>query len=155
MQRYYIASSRELTRLSSITKAPILHHFSETISGIMTLRCFRKEDHFFKGNVERVNANLRMDFHSNASNEWLGLRLEFIGSILICIATIFMVLLPRFLISPGEILKSPFSWSWLHFRFATWLILFLSVIRIHRLGTVLWTASKWCALLDGIHELYG
>ncbi|XP_009792251.1 ABC transporter C family member 14-like [Nicotiana sylvestris] len=99
-RRYYIASSRELTRLSSITKAPILHHFSETISGIMTVRCFRKEDNFFQGNVERVNANLQMDFHSNASNEWLGLRLEFIGSILICIATIFMVLLPSFLISP-------------------------------------------------------
>ncbi|XP_059310593.1 ABC transporter C family member 4-like, partial [Lycium ferocissimum] len=99
-RRYYIASSRELTRLGSITKAPILHHFSETISGIMTVRCFRKEDKFFQGNVERVNANLRMDFHSNASNEWLGLRLEFIGSILICIATIFMVLLPSFVIPP-------------------------------------------------------
>lgn len=99
-RRYYIASSRELTRLGSITKAPILHHFSETISGIMTVRCFRKEDKFFQGNVDRVNANLRMDFHSNASNEWLGLRLEFIGSILICIATIFMVLLPSFVIPP-------------------------------------------------------
>lgn len=99
-RRYYIASSRELTRLGSITKAPILHHFSETISGIMTVRCFRKEDKFFQGNVERVNANLRMDFHNNASNEWLGLRLEFFGSILICIATIFMVLLPAFVIPP-------------------------------------------------------
>ncbi|PHU30659.1 ABC transporter C family member 4 [Capsicum chinense] len=99
-RRYYIASSRELTRLSSITKAPILHHFSETISGIMTVRCFRKEDKFFQGNVDRVNANQRMDFHSNASNEWLGFRLEFIGSILICIATIFMVLLPSFVIPP-------------------------------------------------------
>ncbi|KAK4379949.1 hypothetical protein RND71_001811 [Anisodus tanguticus] len=99
-RRYYIASSRELTRLSSITKAPILHHFSETISGIMTIRCFRKEDKFFQGNVDKVNANLQMDFHSNASNEWLGFRIEFIGSILICIATIFMVLLPSFVIPP-------------------------------------------------------
>lgn len=99
-RRYYIASSREFTRLSSITKAPILHHFSETISGIMTVRCFGKEDKFFQGNVERVNANQRMDFHSNASNEWLGVRLEFFGSILICIATVFMVLLPAFIIPP-------------------------------------------------------
>lgn len=99
-RRYYIASSRELTRLGSITKAPILHHFSETVSGIMTVRCFGKEDMFFQGNVDRVNANLQMDFHSNASNEWLGLRLEFIGSILICVATIFMVLLPSFVIPP-------------------------------------------------------
>ncbi|KAL0730424.1 hypothetical protein Bca4012_026517 [Brassica carinata] len=27
-------------------------------------------------NVKRVNANLRMDFHNNGSNEWLGFRLE-------------------------------------------------------------------------------
>ncbi|PHT95001.1 ABC transporter C family member 4 [Capsicum annuum] len=99
-RRYYIASSREITRLGSITRAPILHHFSETISGIMTLRCFRKQDKFFQGNVERVNANLRMDFHNSASNEWLGLRLEFIGSILICIATTIMVVLPSFVIPP-------------------------------------------------------
>ncbi|CAH9109006.1 unnamed protein product [Cuscuta europaea] len=97
-RNYYIASSRELTRLDSITKAPILHFFSETVSGVMTIRCLGKEDAFFQKNVDRVNANLRMDFHNNGSNEWLGFRLELIGSVLLCISTLFMVMLPSTLI---------------------------------------------------------
>ncbi|XP_059646878.1 ABC transporter C family member 14-like [Cornus florida] len=97
---YYLATSRELTRLDSITKAPIIHHFSETISGVMIIRCFRKQDKFFQGNVDRVNVNLRKDFHNYASNEWLGFRLELIGSFVLCIATMFMVLLPSTIIQP-------------------------------------------------------
>lgn len=101
MQNYYIASSRELTRLDSLTKAPILHYFSETVSGVMSIRCFGKQGTFFQGNVDRVNANLRMDFHNNGSNEWLGFRLEFIGSALLCISTLFMIMLPNTLIGSG------------------------------------------------------
>ncbi|KAE9460562.1 hypothetical protein C3L33_07612, partial [Rhododendron williamsianum] len=66
---YYLATSRELTRLDSITKAPVILHFSESISGVMTIRCFRKQGMFSLENVNRVNANVRMDFHNNGSNE--------------------------------------------------------------------------------------
>ncbi|GFZ13995.1 multidrug resistance-associated protein 4 [Actinidia rufa] len=99
-RRYYIATARELTRLDSITKAPVIHHFSETVSGVMTIRCFGKQESFFQGNVDRVNANLRMDFHNNASNEWLGFRLELIGTIFLCVATMFMILLPSNIVQP-------------------------------------------------------
>ncbi|CAI9118817.1 OLC1v1020436C1 [Oldenlandia corymbosa var. corymbosa] len=99
-RRYYLSTSRELSRLDSITKAPIIHHFSETISGVMTIRGFGKQDKFFQENFDRVNANLRMDFHNNASNEWLGFRLEMIGSFVLCAATMFMVLLPSTIIKP-------------------------------------------------------
>lgn len=94
LRRYYLTTSRELTRLDGITKAPVIHYFSETISGAMTIRCFRKQELFFQGNINRINANLRMDFHNNASNEWLGFRLELTGIVFLCTATIFMVLLP-------------------------------------------------------------
>ncbi|XP_008800828.2 LOW QUALITY PROTEIN: ABC transporter C family member 14-like [Phoenix dactylifera] len=97
---YYIATSRELTRLDSITKAPVIHHFSETIQGVMTIRCFRKEERFFQENLDRVNSSLRMDFHNNGSNEWLGFRLELIGSFLLCIAALLMVMLPSSFIKP-------------------------------------------------------
>lgn len=102
-QGYYLSSSRELTRLDSITKAPVIHHFSESITGVMTIRSFRKQDRFSQENVNRVNANLRMDFHNNGSNEWLGFRLELIGSFILCISAAFMVLLPSNIIRPGTI----------------------------------------------------
>ncbi|CAI9771063.1 unnamed protein product [Fraxinus pennsylvanica] len=102
-QGYYIASSRELTRLEQITKAPVIHHFSETISGVMTIRCFRKQEKFFQENVNRVNANLRMNFHNNASNEWLGFRLELFGCFVLCIAAAFLILLPSTIIRPAYV----------------------------------------------------
>jgi ATP-binding cassette subfamily C (CFTR/MRP) protein 2 len=100
-QGYYLASSRELTRLDSITKAPVIHHFSESISGVVTIRSFKKQDGFCKENVERVNANLRMDFHNNGSNEWLGFRLELLGSLILCTSALFMVILPSNILRPG------------------------------------------------------
>ncbi|CAL2269354.1 unnamed protein product [Prunus armeniaca] len=47
-QGYYLASSRELTRLNSITKAPVIHHFSESISGVMTIHSCRMQNMFSK-----------------------------------------------------------------------------------------------------------
>lgn len=100
---YYLATSREITRLDSITKAPVIHHFSESISGVMTIRCFRKQDRFIQENVERVDGNLRMDFHNNGSNGWLGFRMEFLGSLFLCVSTIFMILLPSNVIKPEDV----------------------------------------------------
>ncbi|KAL9295887.1 putative ABC-type xenobiotic transporter [Arabidopsis thaliana] len=100
---YYLASSRELTRLDSITKAPVIHHFSESIAGVMTIRAFKKQPMFRQENVKRVNANLRMDFHNNGSNEWLGFRLELIGSWVLCISALFMVMLPSNIIKPENV----------------------------------------------------
>ncbi|KAL2945398.1 ABC transporter C family member 4 [Bienertia sinuspersici] len=100
---YYLSTSRELTRLDSITKAPVIHHFSESISGFMTIRCFRKQENFTQENVNRVNANLRMDFHNNGSNEWLGFRLELLGSLLLCSSALCMILLPSSIIKPENV----------------------------------------------------
>ncbi|KAL2341766.1 hypothetical protein Fmac_009706 [Flemingia macrophylla] len=99
-RKYYLASSRELTRLDSITKAPVIHHFSETIAGVMTIRGFRKQNLFCQENIDRVNASLRMDFHNNGANEWLGFRLDYMGVVFLCIATIFMIFLPSAIIKP-------------------------------------------------------
>eukprot|EP01018_Ginkgo_biloba_P003571 Gb_36600 [translate_table: standard] len=122
-QRFYIASSRELTRLDQITKAPVIHQFSETIAGFVTIRCFKKEAIFAQVNVDRVNANLRMDFHNNASNEWLGYRLEMIGTTVLCASALLLVSLPSNIIKPelvglslsyGLSLNSMLFWSvWL------------------------------------------
>lgn len=123
LQGYFLATSREITRLDSITKAPVIHHFSESISGVMTIRGFRKQQIFFLENVNRVNANLRMDFHNNGSNEWLGFRLELLGSLILCISTMFMILLPSTIIKPGTshnyVCPSLFIFMQYHHQYAT------------------------------------
>ncbi|CAL1414820.1 unnamed protein product [Linum trigynum] len=100
---YFLATSRELTRLDSITKAPVIHHFSESIAGVMTIRSFRKGSRFCQENVRKVDSNLRMDFHNNGSNEWLGLRLELIGSVILCSSAILLIVLPSSIVNPANV----------------------------------------------------
>lgn len=100
---YFLATSRELTRLDSITKAPVIVHFSESISGVMTIRAFRKQKEFGVENIKRVNSNLRMDFHNYSSNAWLGFRLELLGSLVFCTSALFMIMLPSSVIKPENV----------------------------------------------------
>ncbi|KAL6841171.1 hypothetical protein ACP4OV_029140 [Aristida adscensionis] len=90
----YLATSRELTRLEGVTKAPVIDHFSETVLGATTIRCFKKEKEFFQENLDRINSSLRMDFHNYAANEWLGFRLELIGTLVLSITAFLMISLP-------------------------------------------------------------
>nr|QEY08340.1 ATP-binding cassette sub-family C member 4c [Crocus sativus] len=97
---YYLGTSRELTRLEGITKAPVIHHFSESILGVTTVRCFRKEERFTQENLCRLNSSVRMDFHNMGSSEWLGFRLELIGCFILSISALIMVMLPSNFIQP-------------------------------------------------------
>ncbi|RLM74168.1 MRP-like ABC transporter [Panicum miliaceum] len=93
-RNHYIATSRELTRLQGVTEAPVTDHLTETFLGAPTVRCFRKEDEFYQTNLDRINSNLRMSFHNYAANEWLGFRLELIGTLILSITAFLMVSLP-------------------------------------------------------------
>ncbi|CAB4281460.1 unnamed protein product [Prunus armeniaca] len=44
-----------------------------------------------------------MDFHNNGSNEWFGFRMEMLGSLVFCISTVFMFLLPSSIIKPENV----------------------------------------------------
>lgn len=90
----YIATSRELTRLQGVTRAPVIDHFTETFLGSPTIRCFGKEDEFYQTNLDRINSNLRMSFHNYAANEWFGFRLELIGTLVLSITAFLMISLP-------------------------------------------------------------
>ncbi|KAL3687954.1 hypothetical protein R1sor_014263 [Riccia sorocarpa] len=99
-QVYYFSTSRELTRVDALTKAPIIHHFSESVSGFVTIRCFGQQSRFIQLNVDRVDSNLRMDFHNQAATEWVGLRMELIGVFVLCLSSVVLVSLPLGFIKP-------------------------------------------------------
>jgi len=83
IQRYYLRTSRELKRLDSVSRSPIYAHFSESLSGLSTIRAYGQQKRFAQENEWRVDANLRAYFPSISANRWLAVRLEFIGSIII------------------------------------------------------------------------
>jgi len=100
IQNFYIASSRELMRLESMSRSPIVQHFSETISGANTIRAFAFQEQFIKKNEELVNSNTSIYFQQQACNCWLGITLEFVSDSLLTVSALIIVGF-KGLINPG------------------------------------------------------
>jgi len=79
VQRYFVASMRQLKRLESASKSPIFSHFSESLTGVSTIRAFKAEQRFVKTMEQQIDENLVFYFPNIISNRWLALRLEFVS----------------------------------------------------------------------------
>ncbi|CAI5475322.1 unnamed protein product [Closterium sp. Yama58-4] len=80
IQTIYIAASRELKRIDSLARSPIFAHFSETLTGLATVRAFRRQAAFTARNNLNLDRASQAYLAAMASNRWLGLRLELIGA---------------------------------------------------------------------------
>uniref|UniRef100_A0A663NAF4 MRP7 protein n=1 Tax=Athene cunicularia TaxID=194338 RepID=A0A663NAF4_ATHCN len=102
IQRYYRRTSRELKRLYSITLSPIYTHFSETLSGLSTIRAMRATRRFELENQLRLEQNQRCLFASNTAMQWLDIRLQMIGvAVVTAIAGIAIIQHQKQLGNPG------------------------------------------------------
>ncbi|XP_039915648.1 ATP-binding cassette sub-family C member 10 isoform X1 [Hirundo rustica] len=102
IQRYYRCTSRELKRLHSVTLSPIYTHFSETLSGLSTVRAMRAAKRFELENQLRLEQNQRCLFASNTVMEWLDIRLQMIGvAVVTAIAGIAIIQHQKQLGNPG------------------------------------------------------
>uniref|UniRef100_A0A2N9EGG4 ABC-type xenobiotic transporter n=1 Tax=Fagus sylvatica TaxID=28930 RepID=A0A2N9EGG4_FAGSY len=100
-QQYYIPSARELARLVGVCKAPVIQHFSETISGSTTIRSFDEESRFSDANMKLSDAYSRPKFHAAGAREWLCFRLDMLSSITFAFSLIFLISIPEGVIDPG------------------------------------------------------
>ncbi|ODV84224.1 hypothetical protein CANARDRAFT_8901 [[Candida] arabinofermentans NRRL YB-2248] len=91
-QRYYLATSRELRRLDSVSKSPIFAHFQETLSGVATIRAYDQLDRFTSLNKYKMDVNMSAYHPSVSANRWLAVRLEFLGSLIILGASGLLIL---------------------------------------------------------------
>ncbi|NXT68523.1 MRP7 protein, partial [Chaetops frenatus] len=102
IQRYYRFTSRELKRLYSVTLSPIYTHFSETLSGLSTIRAMRATKRFELENQLRLERNQRCLFASNTVMEWLDIRLQMIGvAVVTAVAGIAIIQHQKQLGNPG------------------------------------------------------
>lgn len=100
-QAYYITTARELARMVGIRKGPVLHHFSESISGAATIRCFNQEDRFVMKSMSLVDDFSRVAFHNSATMEWLSVRINFLFNLVFFLVLTILVTLPRSAIDPS------------------------------------------------------
>nr|XP_006820964.1 PREDICTED: ATP-binding cassette sub-family C member 9-like [Saccoglossus kowalevskii] len=86
IQTYYIATSRELQRLDSITKSPVFAHFSETLGGLTTIRAYRHERRFRRNLFKKIDTNNIVFVFLQMVNRWLAVRLDLVGAFIVLIS---------------------------------------------------------------------
>eukprot|EP00079_Xenopus_tropicalis_P030763 XP_012826972.1 PREDICTED: canalicular multispecific organic anion transporter 2 isoform X2 [Xenopus tropicalis] len=100
VQRFYVATSRQLKRLESVSRSPIYSHFSETITGASIIRAYGRQNSFIVLSDNKVDENQKSYYPGIVSNRWLGVRVEFVGNCVVLFAALFAVL-GREHLSPG------------------------------------------------------
>ena len=82
IQQIYVATSRQLKRLTSITKSPIFTHFGETLNGTSTIRAYAMQAQMRGESEELIDQNGRVYYPSVIANRWLCVRLETLGNLI-------------------------------------------------------------------------
>nr|XP_043618789.1 ABC transporter C family member 3-like isoform X2 [Erigeron canadensis] len=95
LQQYHISSARELARLVGVHKAPIIQHFSETVSGLTTIRSSNQQQRFQDTNMKLIDAYSRPKFHSAAAIEWLSFRVQMLSLVIFAFCLVFLLIIPN------------------------------------------------------------
>ncbi|KAH3676265.1 hypothetical protein WICMUC_002142 [Wickerhamomyces mucosus] len=85
-QRYYVATSRDLKRIVSISRSPIFSHLQESLAGFETVLAYDQADRFHFLHYCNLDFNLKSLYLFRSINRWLSVRLQMIGSIIIFFA---------------------------------------------------------------------
>ncbi|KAM9012498.1 multidrug resistance-associated protein 1 isoform 5-T5 [Ara ararauna] len=92
VQRFYVATSRQLKRLESVSRSPVYSHFNETLLGVTVIRAFEEQKRFIKQNDMKVDENQKAYYPSIVANRWLAVRLEYVGNCIVLFAALFAVM---------------------------------------------------------------
>ncbi|XP_015416781.1 PREDICTED: multidrug resistance-associated protein 1 [Myotis davidii] len=92
VQRFYVASSRQLKRLESVSRSPVYSHFNETLLGVSVIRAFAEQERFISQSDLKVDENQKAYYPSIVANRWLAVRLECVGNCIVLFATLFAVI---------------------------------------------------------------
>lgn len=83
LQSRYRNSSRDIKRLSSNALSPIYAHFTETVHGLKTIRAMRGNSRFQRDFEGKLEDSIRAQLTASSAQQWLGLRLQLLGAVLV------------------------------------------------------------------------
>ncbi|WJX30575.1 Multidrug resistance-associated protein 9 [Trifolium repens] len=89
---YYQSTAREVKRMDSITRSPVYAHFGESLNGLLSIRAYKAYDRMSSINGNFMDNNIRFTLVIIGSNNWLAVRLEILGGLMIWLIATFAVL---------------------------------------------------------------
>ncbi|KAJ7086114.1 ABC transporter [Mycena belliarum] len=98
---FYRSSAREIKRLDAILRSSLYTHFSESLSGLATIRAYGVSERFLLNNERLVDTENRAYWLTVTNQRWLGVRLDFLGSLLTFVVAMLAVG-TRFTVSPSQ-----------------------------------------------------
>ncbi|PIN17477.1 Multidrug resistance-associated protein/mitoxantrone resistance protein, ABC superfamily [Handroanthus impetiginosus] len=93
LQQYYLPSARELTRLVGVCKAPVIQHFSETLSGLNSVKQLTS--------MKLIDDYSRPMFHTAAAMQWLCIWLDMLSLFTFASSLVFLISVPEGKINPS------------------------------------------------------
>jgi ABC-type multidrug transport system fused ATPase/permease subunit len=81
--KYYLKTAREVKRVCSILKAPLLTLISETYNGLYTIRAFDNTEMFYRDYQTKGDTEHRSRINQDYTNRWIALRTDFFGAMIV------------------------------------------------------------------------
>ncbi|MCO5601829.1 hypothetical protein L7F22_055954 [Adiantum nelumboides] len=115
----YRRGAREVKRLDAVLRSALYSHFSETLVGLATVRAYGESGRFLQDHLRHVDIENRAYFFSICNQRFLGVRLDFLGAILVFITAI-LASVGANTITPSEVglalsfmltVSQAFSWA--------------------------------------------
>uniref|UniRef100_A0A8D9AUF0 ATP-binding cassette sub-family C member 8 n=7 Tax=Cacopsylla melanoneura TaxID=428564 RepID=A0A8D9AUF0_9HEMI len=133
IQKFYTCSLRELQRLDSIARAPILSHYSETDTGLETIRAFKQQETFTNVFFHKLDCHTNVFYIINAGNRWLGIALDYLGAVVVFIAILVSLVsstvFPHLVTPP--LIGLAINYTLLLPIYLNWIVKFLSDIEMY------------------------
>lgn len=108
-QQYFIKTSRELTRLDSLSRSPIYALFAETLDGLSTIRAFGDEARLTAKSNKLLDSNQQAYFLNFSANCWLAVRLELAGACIVTFTALSAVFSRQFYTDASEESRHQFA----------------------------------------------
>ncbi|KAJ2805337.1 hypothetical protein H4R20_002130, partial [Coemansia guatemalensis] len=96
IQRRYLSSSRELRRLESTTRSPVIAQFQESINGVSSIRAYGQQSRFLIENEGHLGINIKVNYNYWFVNRWLAMRLDALGNLIVFSTSLLAVMSVHF-----------------------------------------------------------
>ncbi|OGM47958.1 ABC transporter [Aspergillus bombycis] len=90
----YLTGARELKRLESNSKSPVMELFDSSLTGLTTVRAFNKADVYTRNMYSKLDRHAQTVWNSWLFNRWLSFRMSIVGAIFSTGAAALVVYVP-------------------------------------------------------------